>query len=463
MAGEVPSLSEIESKVVDPQLGSGQPAVVYDDSQLLNILNQNAQIKAQNDWNRYNRFLTDLQENYKNQQAIADKEVADSDREYFKKRSIEIFSKALDNPTAIYNPEFQNEVAKLRADATSSKAARDFAEKNAQFIVTSPQFNTESNKQKIDDFINKQTVEGGGRKMFLLDAPDVFDIEGHFKTLMEDPRNKTTENVNWIDPKAALRYDRSDVKYLRDPFLKSAEASYDNVPQIQRKAQELFNDLPEPLKRQIGTPKQLWGQLAAKYFGSDTDFTREGELNVDSYNAPLEREKLAQSERESKRSAQTQITVAGVKTGGKDKVEIPFNPYESIKQALGGANKLVNLSNLPVAQVLAIEPDAMVLEQGQWSLKPEYKNAQISIGNISEDGKEPEGVLIYKKGWKPNEKPIYRSPERVKTAASGYLVQYGKELKGQDAYPYQTNISGGSNVLNDDQFNEFLRKNNLIK
>ena len=41
-----PSLSEIENINADPQLGTGTPAVLVDNSKLLETINQNAQFKA---------------------------------------------------------------------------------------------------------------------------------------------------------------------------------------------------------------------------------------------------------------------------------------------------------------------------------------------------------------------------------------------------------------------------------
>ena len=86
MADITPSLQEIEKVNTDPELGTGEPAVVYNNAPLINQLNQNAQLNQANQWRRYTQFLNDYQERLKTRQDIADIQVADSDRDYLKKQ-----------------------------------------------------------------------------------------------------------------------------------------------------------------------------------------------------------------------------------------------------------------------------------------------------------------------------------------------------------------------------------------
>lgn len=294
MPNDTPSLTEIESKNIDPQLATGQPAVTYDDSQLLQSINQNAQFKANNDWRKYQQFLTDYQERLKNQQEIADKPIADSDREYLKKQSVDLFKDALDNPYQIYNPEFNTKLASIRAEAVSSKQARDFAEKNAEFLVTHPEFNTPENKAKIDDYLQTQTVEQGGRKIFTLDVPDVFDSQTYFGQLRSDPRVKELINANRIDEQKGLTFERQDTKYKYKPFLELIKLGYESNPKIQRIAKRDFEALPPNIKSNFEDPKDYWVNFGSKHFGGYDDTTEQGKEVIQAYNIPLQKAELAE-------------------------------------------------------------------------------------------------------------------------------------------------------------------------
>ena len=300
MPDNTPTITEIEGRNIDPELGSGNPAVVYDDRQLLNILNQNAQFKAANDWRKYQQFLGDYEAKLKTQQDIADLAVADSDREWLKKESVSLFKDALSDPYKIYSPEFNSKLANIKANATSSKQARDFAEKNAQWIAIHPEFNTEENKAKIADFIDGQTVETGGRKFFTLDAPDVFDYIGFTGDLKKDPSVMQTINESRVSPDKSLIYERQDTKYLRDPYLRLSEVSYDTNPKVKRYAQKLFDGLSDAQKRKIGDPKALWLQLSGKAFGSDTDILQQGKEQIQPNTNYLKPQQLAEQIRANK-------------------------------------------------------------------------------------------------------------------------------------------------------------------
>lgn len=294
MPDNTPSLTEIESKNIDPQLATGQPAVTFDDSKLLDSINQNAQFKANNDWRKYQQFLTDYQDRLKNQQDIADKAIADSDREYLKKQSVDLFKDALDNPYQIYNPEFNTKLASIRAEAVSSKQARDFAEKNAEFLVTHPEFNTDENKAIIKDYIDGQTVEKGGRKVPLLNVPDVFDSVAYFGQLRSDPRVKEMINANRIDEQKGLTFERQDTKYKYKPFLELIKLGYESKPEIQRIAKRAFEALPPNVKSNFEDPRDYWVNFGSKHFGAYDDVTEQGKEVIQAYNIPLQKAELAE-------------------------------------------------------------------------------------------------------------------------------------------------------------------------
>ena len=79
-----PSLSDILNFSVDSERGSGSAAVVYDSKPLIAQLNQSAQFKAENDWKKYNLFLGNLKDVYKDMNEIAKMPVMTKDREALK-------------------------------------------------------------------------------------------------------------------------------------------------------------------------------------------------------------------------------------------------------------------------------------------------------------------------------------------------------------------------------------------
>jgi hypothetical protein len=273
-----PTLKEIEQMNVDPEIATGQPAVVYDNSQLLNILNQNAMFKAQNDWAKYNKFLDDYQERLKTRNDIAGLEIADSDRDYLNRQSIDLFKTAFDNPMAIYSPEFNNKLAKIKSEAVSSKTARDFAEKNLQYIYLHPELNTEENKQMIKDYLDVQTIEKGGRKIPLLNLPDVFNMQQYFTGIKE--LTKETINAGGLSPDEQYFIERLDTKYKYKPYIELLKSSFETDPKIRNKAKKDFDELPENIKSNFEDAKDYWVNLGSKYFGAYDDIVIPGKENI---------------------------------------------------------------------------------------------------------------------------------------------------------------------------------------
>ncbi|MFK5283379.1 hypothetical protein ACI3PL_27775, partial [Lacticaseibacillus paracasei] len=81
--------------------------------------------------------------------------------------------------------ELNTKLANLRADATSSKTARDYADMNIKQMLVTPSLNTEENRALINDFTQNQTIEKGGRKAPILSIADVLDRDAYFNGLAE--------------------------------------------------------------------------------------------------------------------------------------------------------------------------------------------------------------------------------------------------------------------------------------
>lgn len=444
-----PSVSEILNVNADPERGTGEPAVVYDNSQVLNLLNQNARANQENQWRRYTRFLDDYQNRLKTRQDIAELNVADSDREYLKQQATDLFKTALDNPTAIYSPEFNNKLGQIKSDATSSKLARDFAEKNLQWMAIHPELNTEENKAKVLDYIDGQTVEGGGRATFTLDLPDIFDTQKYFGELRKDPRVIEMINANRVDPKQELIYQRQDKKYKYKPFLELVKMGYDSTPQIRTKAEKDFNALPPEVKRNFEDAKDYWVNFGSKHFGSPgfDDIIEQGEEIIKPYNAPGEKAerafkwaKLNEDARQANMDDATKRYIAQLNDNDKGSKavlpELPVSPLPAIFGTIGKENTLFSVKDLPISQIAAINP-AWIKKDSNGKLTEQItsdaEDLKISVGK-NKDGNY--GVYVFdEKGKRAEEfEGKIINEDRLKSNAESWLATYAKERKGQDVY-----------------------------
>jgi hypothetical protein len=428
-----PTLKDIEQVNVDPQLGGGVPSVVNDSTELTRTLNQNAQFNANNDWRKYQQFLGDYEDRLKTQQVIADKDVADSDRDYLKQQSVDIFKDALKDPYAIYSPEFNNKLAGLRAEAVSSKQARDYAEKNATFLVTHPQINTQENKDKITDFLEGQTVKDGGRKIFTLDIPNALDIEAMFGNIMKDPSIYSKTSVEAPTPTGEFTETTATETYKRKPFIEKA-VSLLSVPEVNRYAKSRYNELTDELKAQFPKLEDFWREFAAKHFNSDKDIVTVSK-KLDPNANYLKAAKLAQDERDALRDDKTKRYIAGLRKYGEGKdekaPELPFTPLPSILANVGGYNVKKKLTDLPISQVAAINPNWVDKNN---LLNDDYKELSISVGKNKEGNY---GVYVYgdKTGDNSNEGKLINESQ-LKSNAESWLATNAKERKGQEVYGY---------------------------
>lgn len=411
-----PSLSELSNVAVDADLATGgSPRVVENNQQMLNILNQNAQFVAQNDWNKYKTFLGDLENKYKSIQDQADKQVAEADRPYLKKQATDLLKGALKDPYAIYSPEFNSKLSSLTADATSSKMANDYAQEHQKFITLNPTWNTEDNNNKVKDYLENQTLEKGGRKTFALDAPDLVDNMALFGGLKK-AATKSAVTDNLLPDGTFNKVTTETTKY--DDYLNQAKLSL-TTPSVKKHAQSLYNSLPEEVKSQYKDVDEFWADLATKHFGSDQDivsvtandltrdpaymmkenldFNKVKEAN-DNYNAQLNRDlqwKIANLK------SDTSLDVAAIKAAEKklktDKkiAENIYTPLPQIVNSLGGYNKQAKLSDLTAPQIMAIDNDFYDFDNKK--IPSKYKDYKVAVG-INNQGQEI--VYIYDKEGK---------------------------------------------------------------
>lgn len=267
-----PSLQELSYIQADPERGTGTPAVVIDNTELLQTINNNARLKAENDWRKYNRFLDDLSNVYQNQLDTSSMEVATDDRPYLEESTKEIFSDIMNNPKAIYSPEINNKISKLRSDATESKQNRLFDWAHRQYIMQNPDLNTEENQLAISDYWKNPL---GTRKPYSLNLPDIFDSVGAFEGLRDLYSQGYADTFTTPDNQFII--EEKGTEFFREPFLKGAQSLYE-IGQTKRGkpikvwVEKRFNEMSPEMQQKVGSPENLWKSLAEKFFGFDTDY-----------------------------------------------------------------------------------------------------------------------------------------------------------------------------------------------
>jgi hypothetical protein len=169
----------------------------------------------------------------------------------------------------------------------------------------------------------------------------------------------------------------------------------------------------------------------------------------------------AQDERESIRSAKTAKYTADLsaytaanKPGAAP--ELPFSPFPSMLAGIGGYNKKVLISSLPLSQVAAINPNW--IEKGQ--IKPDFLNVEISAGKTGGfDPKNPDagnGIFTYNvpaydsRGKIIKGKTIRKTvnESQLKSNAESWIATDAKERKGQEVYGYIPELYGEAQNTN---------------
>lgn len=147
----------------------------------------------------------------------------------------------------------------------------------------------------------------------------------------------------------------------------------------------------------------------------------------------LERENRASAERINANTQEQENYRAGLKAyaegKGKTVPELPMTPLPSILAGIGGYNKRVKISSLPISQVAAINPNWL---DAKGNLLAANKDIEVTVGKRID---ETDGVFIYKKGKKATEKESVNE-SKLKSNAESWLATFAKERKGQEVYGY---------------------------
>lgn len=257
------SLAEINSYQPNPNVATGNPGVVLKDNGLVNNLMQVAQFKAQNDWLKYQSFLSSYKDFVKDVSKVQELQTLERDKPYLQRQAADIFEDISKDPRSFFGTgdptklaEIEGKLGKLRADATTSAQDNLFDLANRQFLAQNPSLNTDENKSIIDGFANKAL---GERQLYTLNLPTTFDYGAYRQGVLANATSPFAESeitdANKV-PNAEGGYirDFSGNKISRDTFLRGWNAGlYTQQDKyghsITKAIKELYGQLPDDVKK----------------------------------------------------------------------------------------------------------------------------------------------------------------------------------------------------------------------
>ena len=272
-----PSLNEILNIQGNSLTGSGEPAVVIDNSQAINNVLNAANQKAQYDWGKYQQFLKNQENFYQNVGELSKVEVATADRDAIASGYKNILKQALEHPEIFHGRnqklygELQQASGQLMQNATESKVNRLYDLSHREYLLKNPELNTPENVQKIENYF-KQPL--GSRQNYLLSMPGLFDPNELAKTInsqIEQPYTAASpiggvetlpNGTQKLLPGENYIYEEQGKKYDPQKFMTLAEQSY-NLPdkrgmQLRTEVTNKFGQLPPDLQQQYGGDPKKW-------------------------------------------------------------------------------------------------------------------------------------------------------------------------------------------------------------
>ncbi len=417
MPDGVPSLGELTYHA-QPEIGGGLPGTVIDNRETVRVLNEAANIRSQNDWNKYLMFQNNLKDAYKNIEDISALETATEDKQYLNKQMGEIFQDIASDPRAFFAggakyTQIQGKIAKLRSEATESKINNDYNIQNRKFLALNPELNTDDNKGIIDNYLK---LPLGQRKAYTLNMPTLFNYPEYFKAAKESAGtafsqpgvlDQTTGEIVGDETSGFIS---TGTRYDRNKFMNSWMAGLD-VQQdkyghsIKSYAQQQYDKLPPEQKKQFSSVEDYWRRAGEVAFGSDKDITDVTKVDVNEYpfkvaelgikeaQLGLEARRTAAQERASAALAASRYASAALSNKKAKAVDQQFNPPQAFDEIFKGKMRSgytsngnyvnrVNSKDLTkeAHDVLGIDP---VNKDGDYNIIP----ANIQYGGAAVDEK----------------------------------------------------------------------------
>jgi len=324
-----PGLSEILNFNADPQRGTGTPAVVYDSNNLINTLNDAAQYRAENVWRKYNMFMGNLKEVYKDLNEIAKQPILTEDREKIKGGMAQILKKISADPQGFFGgggkyQETLGEIAKLQTDVTESKQNALYDEAHRQYFYANPELDTQENRLLLDGFRKQQL---GQRSPYLLKLPGLFDAKAIADALKISTEKKFSEDAYSPDKKNLIT--TSGIIYDPGAWESQKKAFFDQSDKrgnpLRETITQRWNSSPE-LQRMYATPYEYYSASVDAYKPQNQLSTSMKESDI----YMNERRIQAQAAESAKNRALTRSL-----SGGGPKTTTPpvtiGNPWEHIK------------------------------------------------------------------------------------------------------------------------------------
>lgn len=304
-----PGLSEIVNMSVDSERGTGTPAVVFDSKPLIAQINQAAQFKAENDWKKYNMFLGNLKDVYKDMNEIAKMPVMTKDRDALKEQMAGIVKSIASDPHGFFGggakyQETLANISKLQSDATESKQNNLYDEAHRNYFYRNPELDTQENRALVDGYVNQKL---GSRQPYLMKLPGLFDpaaIGEEINNIIQ--KESTSESLSpdgmYFDKTTTTSYSPDDFDKLAKQFYYQSDKRGIPLPETMSKR---YQTLPESAKQ-----KYAGSEDPVLEFYLDTLRPRRKQdkvVNDKQYNQGyLEKEKLAEEKRKANLMASVQ-------------------------------------------------------------------------------------------------------------------------------------------------------------
>jgi hypothetical protein len=384
-----PGLSEILNFNADPQRGTGTPAVVYDSNNLINTLNDAAQYRAENVWRKYNMFMGNLKEVYKDLNEIAKQPILTEDREKIKGGMAQILKKISADPQGFFGgggkyQETLGEIAKLQTDVTESKQNALYDEAHRQYFYANPELDTQENRLLLDGFRKQQL---GQRSPYLLKLPGLFDAKAIADSLKISTEKKFSEDAYSPDKKNLIT--TSGIIYDPGAWESQKKAFFDQSDKrgnpLRETITQRWNSSPE-LQRMYATPYEYYSASVDAYKPQNQLSTSMKESDI----YMNERRIQAQAAESAKNRALTRSL-----SGGGPKTTTPpvtiGNPWEHIKTQMREHIEKINSKKMFPGQIGYLNKNYT----GTYTI-PSSEIAGLDIGfegNKSAEGKDF-GLLV---------------------------------------------------------------------
>lgn len=278
-----PSLGEILSFGVDPDLGGGVPSVLNDSRQMLATIQENSKLASQRAWQKYTYFQDNLQSLYQQIGDVSKLEVATEDREALDKDRKELLDKIWKSPKEFFGSgnakqraEIEGILAKYRSNATESKLNKVYDMAHRTFMEQTPELNTEDNKKVVDQYL-KQPL--GARKSYNLNMPTVFDYSKFTQDIFKTPGVSKTDFGYEYSPDKHFMQELTKTTLSKDAFMRNWNAGLLGTDKyghsIRTWANQQYKQLTDEQKKnlKVESPEDLWKTIGEQTFGSKQDIT----------------------------------------------------------------------------------------------------------------------------------------------------------------------------------------------